>query len=246
MLRRRPQVKKEITKATLARTQQTSAKKKPAKKKAAKKPAKKKAKKPKKKAKKKKKKKKKKAKKLKYPGGKRPKGAHKSKAKSASAKKVALAMKKKGVGLFATTFGGVPASSDELPAPSSGVLSRLLRDLRGKEIVLERRWPPSLSGFERRRVATDSLSRAGGGCGGSAAGAAGCSTACVGKRGPIRLTTPKYPASAADELLTRLCHRLPVCCRLIPLLPVRHALYSLSLKILRLMGVEAPLTVSAA
>merc|ERR1711869_110404 len=52
-------VKKEITKATLARTQQTSAKKKPAKKKAAKKPAKKKAKKPKKKAKKKKKKKKK-------------------------------------------------------------------------------------------------------------------------------------------------------------------------------------------
>ena len=35
ILRRRPQVKKEITKATLARTQQTSAKKKPAKKKAA-------------------------------------------------------------------------------------------------------------------------------------------------------------------------------------------------------------------
>merc|ERR1711898_2555 len=54
-------VKKEITKATaLARTQQTSAKKKKAKK-ATKKPAKKKAKKPKKKAKKKKKKKKKKA-----------------------------------------------------------------------------------------------------------------------------------------------------------------------------------------
>jgi len=104
-------VKKEITKATaVARTQQTSAKKKPAKKKATKKPAKKKAKKPKKKAKKKKakkkkakkkKKKKKKAKKLKYPGGKRPKGAHKSKAKSASSKKVALAMKKKGIGIFA-------------------------------------------------------------------------------------------------------------------------------------------------
>merc|ERR1712139_446291 len=86
-------VKKEITKATLARTQQTSAKKKPAKKKAAKKPAKKKAKKA--------KKTKKKAKKLKYPGGKRPKGAHKSKAKSASSKKVALAMKKKGIGIFA-------------------------------------------------------------------------------------------------------------------------------------------------
>ena len=115
ILRRRPQVKKEITKATLARTQQTSAKKKPAKKKpakkkAAKKPKKKKAKK--KKAKKKKKKKKKKAKKkkkkkkkkkvVKYPGGKRPKGVHKSKASIAAGKKSAAAMKKKGVGLFAT------------------------------------------------------------------------------------------------------------------------------------------------
>ena len=96
ILRRRPQVKKEITKATLARTQQTSAKKKPAKKKAAKK-----AKKPKKKkAKKKKKKKKKKV--VKYPGGKRPKGVHKSKASIAAGKKSAAAMKKKGVGLFAT------------------------------------------------------------------------------------------------------------------------------------------------
>merc|ERR1711943_169582 len=95
---------KEITKATLARTQQTSAKKKPAKKKpakkkAAKKPKKKKAKK--KKAKKKKKKKKKK-KVVKYPGGKRPKGVHKSKASIAAGKKSAAAMKKKGVGLFAT------------------------------------------------------------------------------------------------------------------------------------------------
>ena len=68
MLRRRSQVKKEITKATLARTQQTAAKKKPAKKKAAKKPAKKKA---------------KKKKVVKYPGGKRPKGVHKSKASKA-------------------------------------------------------------------------------------------------------------------------------------------------------------------
>merc|ERR1711990_1333378 len=94
------------TKATLARTQQTSAKKKPAKKKAAKKPAKKKAKKPKKKkAKKKKKKKKAKKKKkkvTKYPGGKRPKGVHKSKASIAAGKKIAAAQKKKGVGLFAT------------------------------------------------------------------------------------------------------------------------------------------------
>merc|ERR1711990_1401231 len=102
-------VKKEITKATLARTQQTSAKKKPAKKKAAKKPAKKKAKKPKKKKDKKKKKKKKAKKKkkkkkkvTKYPGGKRPKGVHKSKASIAAGKKIAAAQKKKGVGLFAT------------------------------------------------------------------------------------------------------------------------------------------------
>merc|ERR1711881_612766 len=98
-------VKKEITKATLARTQQTSAKKKPAKKKAAKKPKKpkkpkKKKKKKKKKAKKKKKKKKKKV--TKYPGGKRPKGVHKSKASIAAGKKIAAAQKKKGVGLFAT------------------------------------------------------------------------------------------------------------------------------------------------
>merc|ERR1711981_1052446 len=89
-------VQKEITKATaLARTQQTSAKKKKAKK-ATKKPAKKKAKKPKKKAKKKKKKK------TKYPGGKRPKGVHKSKASIAAGKKLAAAQKKKGIGLFAT------------------------------------------------------------------------------------------------------------------------------------------------
>ena len=101
ILRRRPQVKKEITKATLARTQQTSAKKKPAKKKAAKKPTKK-AKKPKKKKAKKKKKKKKKKKVVKYPGGKRPKGNHKSKAMKAAGKKSAAALKKKGVGLFAT------------------------------------------------------------------------------------------------------------------------------------------------
>merc|ERR1711970_716021 len=82
-------VKKEITKA--------SAKKKKAKK-ATKKPAKKKAKKPKKKAKKKKKKKKV----VKYPGGKRAKGQHKSKAAKASGKKIAAMMKKKGIGLFAT------------------------------------------------------------------------------------------------------------------------------------------------
>merc|ERR1711981_289308 len=82
-------VQKEITKATaLARTQQTSAKKKKAKK-ATKKPAKKKAKKPKKKV-------------TKYPGGKRPKGVHKSKASIAAGKKLAAAQKKKGIGLFAT------------------------------------------------------------------------------------------------------------------------------------------------
>merc|ERR1712225_214495 len=86
-------VQKEITKTTaLARTQQTSAKKKKAKK-ATKKPAKKKAK---------KKKKKKKKKVTKYPGGKRPKGVHKSKASIAAGKKLAAAQKKKGIGLFAT------------------------------------------------------------------------------------------------------------------------------------------------
>merc|ERR1712159_941595 len=63
------------------------------------KPKKKKAEKKKKKAKKKKKKKKKKV--TKYPGGKRPKGVHKSKASKAAGKKTAAAQKKKGVGLFA-------------------------------------------------------------------------------------------------------------------------------------------------
>merc|ERR1712144_119444 len=95
-------VKKAITK-TLARTQTTAAKKKkPAKKAAkAKKPKKaKKAKKPKKKKKKKKKGKKKKAKKVRFPGGKRRKGQHKSKAMIAAGKKNAAAQKKKGTGLF--------------------------------------------------------------------------------------------------------------------------------------------------
>merc|ERR1712072_514514 len=63
---------------------------------------KKKAKKKKKKKKKKAKKKKKKKKITKYPGGKRPKGVHKSKASIAAGKKIAAAQKKKGVGLFAT------------------------------------------------------------------------------------------------------------------------------------------------
>merc|ERR1712118_344139 len=85
-------VKKAITKS-LARTQATPAKKtweKPKAKKA------KKAKKPKAK----KKKKKKKAKKLKFVGGKRAKGQHKSKASIAAGKKLAAAQKSKGVGLF--------------------------------------------------------------------------------------------------------------------------------------------------
>merc|ERR1711970_1354586 len=45
---------------------------------------------------------KKKKKVTKYPGGKRPKGVHKSKASIAAGKKIAAAQKKKGVGLFAT------------------------------------------------------------------------------------------------------------------------------------------------
>merc|ERR1712146_401076 len=74
------------------------AKKKPAKKAAKKPKAKKKKKKKKKKAKKKKKKKKKKkAKKVKYVGGKRAKGQHKSKASIAAGKKLAAAQKAKGV-----------------------------------------------------------------------------------------------------------------------------------------------------
>merc|ERR1712146_392169 len=77
------------------------AKKKPAKKAAKKPKAKKKKKKKKKKAKKKKKKKKKKkAKKVKYVGGKRAKGQHKSKASIAAGKKNAAAQKKAGKGLF--------------------------------------------------------------------------------------------------------------------------------------------------
>merc|ERR1712225_73843 len=88
-------VKKAITKS-LARTQLTAAKKKKAKK-AAKKPKAKKAKKAKKK---KKKRKKKKAKKVRFPGGKRKKGQHKSKAMIAAGKKNAAAQKKKGTGLF--------------------------------------------------------------------------------------------------------------------------------------------------
>merc|ERR1712072_1640310 len=85
-------VKKAITKS-LARTQLTAAKKKKAKK-AAKKTKKKKAKKEK------KKRQKKKAKKVRFVGGKRRKGQHKSKAMIAAGKKNAAAQKKKGTGLF--------------------------------------------------------------------------------------------------------------------------------------------------
>merc|ERR1711906_103950 len=110
-------VTKQIQK-TVARTQQTaakkkSAKKKPAKKKAAKKdakkPKKKAAKKPKKKKKakkvKKKKKKKKKAKKVRFVGGKRAKGQHKSKAAIAAGKKNALKQKAAGKGIFKVRTG---------------------------------------------------------------------------------------------------------------------------------------------
>merc|ERR1711966_159394 len=104
------EVTKQIQK-TVARTQQTaakkkSAKKKPAKKKVAKKPkkAKKKAaKKPKKKKKKKKAKKakkKKKKKKVRFVGGKRAKGQHKSKAAIAAGKKNAAKQKAAGKGIF--------------------------------------------------------------------------------------------------------------------------------------------------
>merc|ERR1712021_26501 len=112
-------VKKMIKKPLVVVATKVAAKKKPAKKaakkspkkKAAKKaPKKKKAKKPKKKKKKKKKKKakkpkkkrkKKKAKKVRFIGGKRAKGQHKSKASKASGKKIAAKQKAKGIGLFA-------------------------------------------------------------------------------------------------------------------------------------------------
>merc|ERR1712196_546669 len=91
-------VKKTISKTSEARTQLTAAKKKKAKK--AKAPKKKKAKKAKKPKKKKKKKKKEKKKVVKYPGGKRKKGQHKSKASIAAGKKSAAKLKKAGKGLF--------------------------------------------------------------------------------------------------------------------------------------------------
>merc|ERR1712144_99276 len=83
-------VKKAITK-TLARTQTTAAKKKKPAKKAAK------AKKPKKA---KKERKKNKAKKVRFPGGKRRKGQHKSKAMKAAGKKSVAALRKAGKGIF--------------------------------------------------------------------------------------------------------------------------------------------------
>merc|ERR1711865_401000 len=101
-------VKKMIKKGIVAKTaakkaKATKAKKAAPKAKKAKKAPKKKAtkKKKKKKAPKKKKKKKKKEKKVKYVGGKRAKGQHKSKAHKAAGAKIAAAQKKKGIGLFA-------------------------------------------------------------------------------------------------------------------------------------------------
>merc|ERR1712159_858801 len=89
------EVTKQITKTTLARTRQMSAKKAKKKAKKPKKKKKKKAKKPKKK-----KKKEKKKKKVRFPGGKRKKGQHKSKASVAAGKKNAAKQKAAGKGLF--------------------------------------------------------------------------------------------------------------------------------------------------
>merc|ERR1711865_1196485 len=101
-------VKKMLKKPLVVAITKVAAKKKPAKKaakKAAKKSPKKKAAKkaPKKKKAKKAKKtrKKKKAKKVRFPGGKRAKGQHKSKKATAAGKKSVLRMKAKGIGLFA-------------------------------------------------------------------------------------------------------------------------------------------------
>merc|ERR1711865_690325 len=87
-------VKKMIKKGIVAKTAAKKAKATKAKKAAPK------AKKEKKAPKKKKKKKKKKAKTVKYVGGKRAKGQHKSKAHKAAGAKIAAAQKKKGIGLF--------------------------------------------------------------------------------------------------------------------------------------------------
>merc|ERR1712093_430492 len=122
-------VKKAITKS-LARTQLTAAKKKKAKKAAKKPKAKKakKAKKPKKKKKKKKKakkkkkkRKKKKAKKVRFPGGKRRKGQHKSKAMIAAGKKRAAAMKKAGKALLK------PVSCSAALAKVTGITGKATR-----------------------------------------------------------------------------------------------------------------------
>merc|ERR1711964_582697 len=91
---------KMIKKPLVVAPTKVAAKKKPAKKAAKKSPKKKAAKKPKKK-KAAKKPKKKKAKKVRFPGGKRRKGQHKSKASKASGKKIAARQKAKGIGLFA-------------------------------------------------------------------------------------------------------------------------------------------------
>merc|ERR1712166_343205 len=93
--------KKMIKKPLVVAITKVAAKKKPAKKKKAKKPKKKKKKKKKKAKKPKKKRKKKKAKKVRFPGGKRAKGQHKSKKATAAGKKSVLRMKAKGIGLFA-------------------------------------------------------------------------------------------------------------------------------------------------
>merc|ERR1711865_1003882 len=88
--------KKAAKKAAKKSPKKKAAKKAPKKKKAKKKKKRKKAKKPK------KKRKKKKAKKVRFPGGKRAKGQHKSKKATAAGKKSVLRMKAKGIGLFAS------------------------------------------------------------------------------------------------------------------------------------------------
>merc|ERR1712216_773819 len=94
-------IKKQPAKKAAKKSPKKKAAKKAPKKKKAKKPKKKKKKKKKKAKKPKKKRKKKKAKKVRFVGGKRAKGQHKSKASKAAGKKFAARMKAKGLGIFA-------------------------------------------------------------------------------------------------------------------------------------------------
>merc|ERR1712132_28684 len=147
------EVTKQITKTTLARTQQMSAKK--AKKKAAKKP--KKAKKAKKAKKPKKKKKKKEKKQVRFPGGKRKKGQHKSKASVAAGKKNAAKQKAAGKGLFKvrTCSAALTSITGKSKMTCPAIVKAVLGYIKSKKLNNKRminptaRWARSLAARRR-------------------------------------------------------------------------------------------------